>query len=539
MNRHATLVTILLFIAMLFGGLGGCSREAPSDKQLVVGIEAVPERFDPLTMKNPKNFLVSWQIYEGLLGLDDAGKIAPSIAEAWDTDDNVTWRFHIRQGVSFHSSDLFGTPARSRPVTAEDVVASYTAFCSAAAYPAFLLTDSIKGCADYNAGKTDAVDGVRALDDRTVEMTLVQPEPFFLNRLTTAWIAIFPKEAMDAKYKDTWGLTFAVGTGPFQLVSRNDNEIVLERNPNYWSKADASAIDKLVFRVIKNDQVRLAELKKGGIDMLLLPASLFPVVLDPSGMLKPEYATDLRTTTFSTFNSHMIGINNILVPDVHLRRAMFFGVDRKQIVQKLLFGLADVTGGTVPPGTNGYEPPFDVAGLYDPTLAAQELAKSDYEGEPIEMLVHEQGASESIGQLFQDQMKTLGINIQLTKSDFNSVIGRMVKGDAPLFSMFLDYVFSSPEPMLINLFSSSKRPVPNFWQFSDPVVDQQLEGLRTLSGAEAVKESAKIEQEIMEQVPAIFLYRLKGEVLYSKRFGDISINPHGYFRFADMTYSSD
>lgn len=538
MNRRVTLLATLFLTAALAVGLGGCSNKAPPAGQLVVGIDAVPERFDPLTMKNPKNFIVSWQIFEGLLGLDDTGKIAPAIAEKWDTADNVTWRFHIRKGVSFHTSELFGSPARARPVTAADVVASYTAFCSAAAYPAFLLTDSIKGCADYNAGKAQAVDGIRALNDDTVEITLVKPEPFFLNRLTTAWIAIFPREAMDAKYKDTWGLSFAVGTGPYRLVSRNDNEIVLERNPDYWAKTVAPAVDKLVFRIIKNDQVRLAELNKGGIDMMLVPTALFPAVLDPSGALKAEYAAKLRSKTFSTINSHMIGINTALVPDVHLRRAMFYGIDRAQIVQKLLYGRADVTGGTVPPGTNGYEPPFDIGALYNPTLAREELAKSNYKGKPIEMLIHEQAASEPIGQLFQNQMKALGINIQLTKADFNSVIGRMVKGDAPLFSMFLDYVFSSPEPMLINLFSSSKRPVPNFWQFSDPAVDADLEALRYMKSDAAVKKSAEIEQQIMVQAPAIFLFRLKGEVLYAKRFGDIPINPHGYFRFADMTQAT-
>lgn len=539
MNRRAALFLKLFIIAALVAGLGACSKESPKEApkdtkqmgQLVVGIEVEPERFNPLTMKNPKNFIISGQIFEGLLGLDDAGRISPAIAEQWEATDNITWRFHIRKGVSFHASELFGSPARSRIVTANDVVASYTALCSSAAFPAFLLTDSIKGCAAYNAGKAQTVEGVRAVDDNTVEMVLNKPEPFFLNRLTTAWIAIFPSEALDAKYKDTWGLTFAVGTGPFRLVSRNDTEIVLERNPDYWGKTQNTAVGKLVFRVIKNDQVRLAELNKGGIDMLVLPPTLFPEVLESTGALKADYAAKFHTKAYSTYNSHMIGMNLLKVPDVHLRRAMFYGVDRGQIVQKLLYGQADITGGTVPPGINGYISPFATDKLYNPELARQELAKSKYKGAPIELLVHEQVASEQIGQLFQDQMKTLGINIQLTKLDFNSVIGRMVKGDAPMYSMFFDYAFSSPEPILINLFSSTKRPVPNFWQFSDPSVDAELESLRMLKGDEAVKKSAQIEKQIMEQVPGIFLFCLKGVVLYSNRYSDLPINPHGHFQF--------
>ena len=537
MKMHFTGAVVWILVAALFA-LGACSKEAPPIEQLVVGIDADPERFDPLTMKNPKNFIVSWQIYEGLIGLDDAGHIAPAIAERWDTADNITWRFQLRKDASFHASELFGVPARPRPVTAQDVVASYTAFCSASAYPAFLLTDSIKGCADYNSGKAQSVEGLRVVGDSTVEVTLLQSEPFFLNRLTTAWIAIFPKEAMDAKYKDTWGLTFAVGTGPFRLISRNDNEIVLERNPDYWNKARSPTPAKLVFRIIKNDQIRLAELSKGSVDMMVLPPSLFPSVLERSGALKSDYAAKFHSKTYSTYNSHMIGMNLNLIQDIHLRRAMYYGVDRAQIVQTLLYGRADVTGGTVPPGVNGYTPPFDPSELYNPTLAREELGKSNYKGTSIELLVHEQAASEQIGQLFQDQMKTLGINIQLVKLDFNSVIGRMVKGDAPMFSMFLDYVFSSPEPILINLFSSAKRPVPNFWQFSDATVDADMGALRQLKGESSVRKSAEIEQRIMGQVPAIFLFRLKGEVIYSNRIEEILINPHGHFQFATIKLRS-
>lgn len=523
-----------LLVVSIACGLGGCSDKAPSG-QLIVGIEAEPERFDPLTMKNPKNFIVSWQIFEGLIELDDKGRVAPAIADKWESADNITWRFHVRTDAKFHASDIFGKPARSRSVTADDVVASYTAFCSAAAYPAFLLTDTIRGCAEYNAGKAQSVEGVRAVDGSTVEIRLIKPEPFFLNRLTTSWIAIFPKEQMASKYDATRGLSFAVGTGPFRMVSRSSSEIVLERNPDYWGKGKIGAISRLVYRVINSDEARLAELRKGGIDLMVLPPGQYPAVLEQSGALKADYALNMRTTPYSTLNSHMLGINDTKISDVHLRRAMNLGVDRRLIVQKLLYGYADVTGGAVPPGANGYQPPFDVSSLYNPTMAREELSKSSYKGEAIELIIHEQAGSEQIGQLFQDQMKGLGINIKLTKLDFNSAIGRMVKGEAPMFSMFLDYVFSSPEPILINLFSSAKRPVPNFWQFSDPAVDAELETLRTMAPQEAMKKSAEIEKRIMEQAPSVFLFRLKQVALYSNRFGELAVNPHGHFRFSSLT----
>jgi len=530
-NFLLLVATVILF-ASLLTGCSDTKKEGQVADQFTIGIAAEPERLDPLTMKNPKTFILSWQIYEGLLGLDDAGFIKPKLAEKWETDDFKTWTFHLRDNVYFQSSEIFENEAKTRKVTAEDALSTYTDYCSAEAYSSFLLTDSIQGCADYNAGKVDSVEGLRVVDEHTFQITLVKPEPFFLNRLTTAWIAIFPREARSATHKEAWGLKTAVGTGPYQLESKTDSEIVLVRNKKYWDTNRQPAIEKLVYRVIKNDQIRLAELNKGTIDLMIVPSTLYPTVLNPDGSVKKEYAKNFQTEVYTTFNSNMIGFNLTSVTDVHLRRAMNFGTNRELIVKKLLFGYGDVTGGTIPPGMRGYVPPFDVDALYDPVLAKKELQESKYGGEEIELLVHEVANSERVGEIFQSQMKEIGIAIKLTKMDFNSVIGRIIKGDAPMFGMYFDYVFSSPEPILLNIFTSAKRPVPNFMQYSNKKVDQEIEALRTIGdGSEANKECSAIEAEIMEDVPAIFLYREKYLTLYSRKFSGLSVNQHGHFQF--------
>lgn len=513
----------------------GKAVTAKTPSQLVIGIESEPERLDPLTIKNPKTFILSWQIYEGLLSLDDVGNIIPVLAEKWETEDFKTWIFHIRKNATFHASEIFGTPAKSRSVTAQDVLWSYTAFCSSGAYSSFLLTDSIEGCADYNAGKAASVAGLSALDDYTLQIKLIKPEPFFLNRLTTPWIAVFPKEAMDPAVKDKWGLQLAVGTGPYRLKSLSSSEIALEKNEGYWDKTRLPNVTNLTYRVLKNDQIRFAELNKKKIDLMVLPTQLFPSVLDKEGKLDNKYQNDFQVKTLETFNTHMIGINTIKVPNVHLRRAIYFGTNRKVIVEKVLYGFGDVTGGTIPAGVSGYAPPFDSNKLYDPILAKKELKESKYKGEELELFIHELAGSEQVGQIFQQQMKELGIRIKLTKLDFNSVINKMVKGEAPLFSMFLEYVFSSPEPILFNLFTTAKRPVPNFWQYSNPGIDKEIESLRSIADRSAsIKKSAEIEQAIVDEVPADFLYRQKYAVMYSRKFEGLAVNGHGHYQLEKL-----
>lgn len=510
------------------------NRPDDQGKPLVVALDSEVERLDPLTIKSPKTFIVAWQVYEGLLGLDKDGNIIPKLARSWATTDSRTWHFELRNGVRFHDSPLFGANGKGRAVTADDVVASLTAFCSAAAYPAFLLTDILEGCADYNTGKATTVSGITKLGTSSVELRLIKSEPFFLRRLTTAWIAIFPREALTEANKDKWGFDLAVGTGPFQMDRNSPGEVRLIRNPDYWDPTAKGSVNNISFRVIKNDQTRLDAVRSGSVDLMLLPPSLFPAAMDPSGKLKTQLAEGVQVIRYATYNSHMIGFNATVLPDVHLRRAISLGINRDALISTLFYGKAVATGGTVPPAMKSFVSRIPPNSLYEPAAARAELAQSSYKGEPIELLVHDQASSEQIGQLVQGQLKALGIQIKLNKVDFNTAIGRMVKGDAPMFSMFLDYVFSSPELILINMFSSEKRPVPNFWQYSNPAIDARLAGLAALPPDESLKSAASIEADVVRDAPAAFLFQLDPILLQRKGLPPVQVNAHGHFDFARL-----
>lgn len=526
-------IAIILAVALfaVFRYTGG---QSPRPESLTVALDSELERLDPLTIKSPKTFIVSWQIFEGLIGLDSAGNLVPKLATEWESSDNKTWRLTIREGVRFHDSPLFGADGKGRSVTAEDVVASYTSFCGAKAYPAFLLTDILEGCADYTAGRASSVSGIRQTGPMSVELVLTQPEPYFLRRLSTAWIAIFPREALSEANRDQWGMANVVGTGPFRLISNSDTEIRLARNPDYWDSTSSGAVQNIAFRVIKNDQARLDAVGNGSVDLMQLPTTLFPAALNADGSLKSGLASSLNLVRYGTFNSHMIGFNVAKMPDVHLRRAISLGVDRKSIVDSLFFGNAKINGGTVPVMMRGYKSRISAGSLYDPAKARDELAQSGYRGEEIEFLIHDQASSEQIGQLVQAQLKAIGVNVRLTKVDFNTAIGRIVQGEAPMFSMYFDYVFSTPELVLVNMFASEKRPVPNFWQYSNPAIDAQLQALRTEKAAEAMSRSAEIEEAVMRDAPGAFLYQLDSVLLERKDLGPVSVNAHGHFDFARM-----
>lgn len=520
-----------LFLSINSFFLLSCSSQTGnSQNQLLIGLDSEPERLNPITLKDPKTFKIAWQIYEGLIGLDEYGHVIPKIAEKWETEDNKTWIFHIRKGIKFHTSDIFDTPDKTRTVTAHDVLYSYTRFCSAESFSSFVLIDSIKGAKDFNAKKANSVKGLKVIDDYTFQIELNKPEPFFINRITTPWIAIFPKEAENDKFKDRWGFQIAVGTGPYQLISNTDNEVILEAHNNYWDKGRVPKVAKLVYRIIKNDQLRFSQLQRNNINLMELPSTLFPLVFDNDGTLKEKYMRNFTIKPVSTFNTHFIGMNLKKVQDVHLRRAMFYGTNRDKMVQQILYGYGEVIGGAVPPGMNGYVPKYE--NLYNLEKAREELKLSQYNGKEIELLVHDLANSEQIGQVFQKQMNDIGIKIKLVKLDFHSVIGKIIKGDTELFNMFMEYVFSSPEPLLINFFSTAKIPVPNFWNYSNKHVDKELEELRNITNrTSSVRRCNKIEKVITNDVPAIFLYRQKNVVMFSDEFRNLQLNQHNHFMF--------
>lgn len=504
-------------------------------RDLIIGLETSAERLIPIAIKSPQTFPVSMQIYEGLFDVDEKGNVIPRIIEKWETKDCRTWTFHVRKGVRFHRSPLFKNGTRE--LTAKDVLYSLTRFCSAESYSSFLVLDYLEGAREYNQGKADTVRGLEVIGSHTLRVKLIKPVPFFINHISTPVLAVFPQELDQKEYAGKAGLTLAVGTGPYVFKSMTDTEIVLEKNPHYWNRKTVPQVDRIVFRVIKHDQTRLASLIRGNIDLMVLPSSLYSSVFNRDGLLADRFSANYQVKSVATFNSYLIGINNKAISDPNLRRAMFWATDRAQMVTSILYGHADVAPGTVPPGINGYAPPFRNSS-FDLTKARGYLARSSYKGEPIELLVHDLANSEQIGQIFQAQMAKIGITITLNKMDYGSVIGRMVKGESRLFSMFFEYAFSSPEPILINLFSTAKIPVPNFFQFSDPSVDAMLADLYKLSGSrKSVMRCAEIEAKIMKEAPAIFLYRQKYLILHSRNLTGLEVSGNNHYFLEKVRFS--
>ena len=527
---------LLLGLAAGTGAAGCVPGPEPPDaaRQLVVSVDNDITTLDPIRSQEPYSLRVIGQIFEGLVTLGAENELEAVLAERWSHNETYdTWTFEIRRGVYFHEDDVFGE-RRTREVTADDVAFSFERLVSPESYPAFVLADTIAGVSEFQSGEAPGVAGIKVLGPHAVEFRLRRPDSTFLHRITSPWFTVFPREAVELG-PDLFGRAIAIGTGPFRLARRSDTEVVLERNERYWRTVDGN-VERLVFRVIRNEQLRLSELRNGRLGIMALPPALIPGVVSgdvapgdgDAVTLRPELAETFRARSFPTFSSHFVGFNCDRL-DVNLRRAISYGIDRREIVSAITRGGGMLATGTVPHGLLGYRPPFE-GDIHDPERARRELEQSAFDPatDRIRLLVHEKDSSELLGQLLQAQLGRLGIEVAIERLDYNTVVERMIRGDTEAFALALEYVFSAPEPILENIFHSSKIPVPNFWHYANPEVDAGLDGLRTLGDREAANQAAReIERQIIEDAPAAFLYLARRIVIFRNDVTDVAYNGHG------------
>ena len=224
---------ILLFMAILMTVfLSACGVERPDTVSYV--LEAEPSRLDPAMTTALAESNTELQIFEGLTRLvDDVPQ--PALAKSWDiSDDGRTYIFHLRDGIEW--SD--GTP-----ITAGDIEYSWKRVVNpdVASENAYMLF-CIDKAEDYFKKKASADEvGVKALDDKTLEVRLKEPTSYFLNLTAFHCYYPVPRKLVEEK-PDTWAADAEgmVSSGPFKIVSWNhSSEIKLVKNERYW---DADAV---------------------------------------------------------------------------------------------------------------------------------------------------------------------------------------------------------------------------------------------------------------------------------------------------------
>lgn len=452
MRHTRKTLALVLAVLMMSGALSACSggktaETSPQPSQTAPAASAAPvaggelkvgisqdldDTLDPHKMVSAGTREVLFNVYEGLVKPDTKGDLIPAVASDYkisETGDSFT--FTLRDGVKFHNGN---------PVTVKDVV--YSISRAAGLDTGTPLIDGF-----------DAVKSVEATDEKTVVVTLKEPNIEFLALLTAA---IIPDGSDPTKE--------VIGTGPFKFVSRTPQEsIVLEKFSDYWGTP--AYVDKVTYKVIDNAETLVMSLKSGAVDLVAHLTSAQVKELG-EGFTVKEGTMNLVQAVY--LNNSAEPFNNMKV-----RQALSYAIDRKSIMDYLADGRGAAVGSSMYPSFQKYfHPELVDYYTYDPDKAKQLLADAGYP-DGFEMTITVPSNYQphvDTAEVIAQQLKAIGVTVNIELVDWGTWLSKVYQGrDYQATVIGVDASMMTARAMLERFASDSGS---NFTNFSDPEYDK-------------------------------------------------------------------
>ena len=414
----------LIAIALVVSGCGKrATRVAQGNKDQVlhVGNYAEPVDLDPHVVSALPEYHLMKALFEGLTTADPKDlRPVPGVAERWEASpDGLVYTFHLRANARWSDGE---------PVTAEDFVQSYERILNPAiASPYADMLYVLAGAQEYNAGalKDFSKVGVKALDPKTLQVTLRGPTPHFLIMLNHhSWYPV-PLRIIDqhgSRYDkgNRWTRPGnIVSNGPFRLKDwRVLDEVVVVKNEKYWD-AGKVRLKEIHFRPIESADAEERAFRAGQLHLTFwAPTSK----LDALRAAQPSY---LRIDPYYASGYYAINVDakkqtNPALLDVRVRRALSQAVDRESLVKNVTRADQTPAYAFVPSGGGGYESRDKLS--FDPEGARRLLAEAGYPGgsgvPKISILINTSELHRSIAEAIQQMWKReLGIEVEIVNQE--------------------------------------------------------------------------------------------------------------------------
>lgn len=297
---------------------------AGSDRYLVWRLNKEPKLWDPTNNSESISDAIVKQLFEGLTVSTSDG-FKPGIAESWDvSEDGKTYTFHLRDDAKWSDGD---------PVTAKDFEYSWRRICDPdyASEALQAITDYVVGGQEYFDG-TGSYDDIKAtaIDDYTFEVVLKNVTPYFPQLVANDVYLPIKKDVVEAagegweKKPET-----CVSNGPFMLEEYQvGSHFLFKKNPNYYD-ADSVKLAGIKAVIITDDNTAYQAYQAGEIDVMdNLPSEQIPQIVaeDPNVIVSADTGAQ-----FMNFN-----VDKAPTDNVHVRKAIAYAIDRKQIVEQVL-----------------------------------------------------------------------------------------------------------------------------------------------------------------------------------------------------------
>lgn len=466
----------------LAGGLPKNSAASTSPRMggtIVYAMEAEPDILDPHACGGWHTSRVVLQMYDQLVEHDltqpwykaAPPKLVGSLASSWKiSPDGTEYTFFLREGIKFHD----GTP-----FDAEAVKFNFDRIWNEAA-PNFYPRAKA-----YRAPDVFFIKSVDVIDAHTVRITLKEPFNSFLLRLANVgpgMVSMISPTALK-KYGNEDIALHPTGTGPFRFVERVvGDRVVMERNPNYWggNPKVGPFLDRIVIKPVSDASARVAGLRGGTFDMIIVPAPDSKPLLESEGFVWTQGIC--HHNWYWAYNMKQPLFQNKMV-----RQAMNYAINRKALCSDLLLNTAyPMNNGIIPPGMLSFDPSFE-AFDYNPKRVKELLAKAGHpKGFDTTFVTSTGGSGQlipvQIAERVQGDMRNVGINMTVQSTEWVSYFTKWISGgfkDVGASQMS----FGAPDPFWLELtiggnFFIGTAGGLNAGDYKNPAIDAVMQAAR-------------------------------------------------------------
>ncbi|CAN5781881.1 ABC transporter substrate-binding protein [soil metagenome] len=458
-----------------------------------------PVTLNPLFSSSGNEQHVERAMFGALVKMDDGLIPVPDLSETIDVnDDGTQYTFTLREGLTFTD----GTP-----LTSEDVVFTLERAINPATGSIWKgRLNGIVGAADYD-GESGEVEGLVAVDERTVQINMAAPDSTFLvNFCSFSGLGMLPKHILgevpaDQLRENEFSLNPTVTAGPYAFVEyATDQYLEMARSETYPGDV---GLDRIFMRIL-TPEVGLGQLETGEIDVMTLPVA------------EAERASGLDGVTVVSVPSPSmdflaVNLTRDFLQNVDVRKAMMHAIDREGIVSAVLRGEGTVVNSSIfgpewmgtPEGLDPY--------AYDPELATSLLEGSGFDTGQEISIMHLPGTPEKDAAvaIMQEQLSQVGFNISILQVDTAELLRRYI--DETDFDLFYNAggVFRA-DPSISGTYFDTANFTPgggNGSHYSNPRVDELLAlGKAQTDLEERNATYTEIAQILNAELPWIFLW---------------------------------
>lgn len=509
-KKLSLVVSLLVMISFLLAGCGGGGQSSGDQQGAGKTEEAVitynlgtePETLDLAKATGKPEATIQMALYEGLTRLDANSQPVPGMAEKWDiSEDGLTYTFYLRD-AKWSNGD---------PVTAYDFEYAWLRLldpATAAEYCYQLFY--VKNGEAFNAGEVTADQvGIKALDEKTFQVVLESPTPYFLS--LTAFPNLFPvhKATVEADPENWAGkVETLICNGPFMPVNwEHHQKFEMVKNPNYWA-ADDVKIDRLIFTMVESETTELAMFEADQIDIAENPPIEEVARLLQEG--KAQIFPDLSVYYY------MFNVEKKPFDDPRVRKAFAMAIDRQALIDNVTQANQKPAYAFVPYGLPDAKPGDDfreVGGDYfkeDLEEAKRLLAEAGYpdgKGMPeIKILYNTNEAHQKIAEAIMEMWKkNLGVeNISLTNQEWGVYLNSRKTGDYQVARA--GWAADYPDAMtFLDMWTTGNGNNQTNW--GNPQYDALIKEAKMNADPEArIKAMHDAEAILMEEMPVMPIY---------------------------------